>query len=201
MGEQMKNVVTTRNNQAVENLPILDKLFNHPLAGLLWLPVRVWLGYQWLTAGIHKLETPGWIATGTALKGFWTSAVAVPATGSAPIHYTWYRAFLQFLLNTGSYTWFAKLITIGEVMIGVALILGIFTGFAAFFGGFMNWNFMMAGSASVNPMFMAVSVLLILGWKVAGYFGVDYFLIPWSGSLVSPKKEKLQTVPVQSTQG
>jgi thiosulfate dehydrogenase [quinone] large subunit len=197
----MKNVVTTRKNEVVQNFPFINKLFNRPLAGLIWLPIRVWLGYQWLTAGLHKLETPAWIQTGAALKGFWTAAVAIPATGNAPIHYAWYRSFLQFLLNTQAYTWFAKLISIGEFMIGVTLILGIFTGFAALMGGFMNWNFMMAGSASVNPMFFAISVLLVLAWKVAGYFGVDYFLIPWSGSLYSQKTEKIEKMPLGSPEG
>ncbi len=194
----MKNVVTNRNNEAMQNFPIINKLLNHPLAGLLFLPLRVWLGYQWITAGLHKLETPAWIQTGTALQGFWAKAVAIPATGSPAISFGWYRAFLQFLLNTGSYTWFAKLISIGEFTVGLALVLGIFTGFAAFFGGFMNWNFMMAGSASVNPLYLAISILLIVGWKVAGYFGVDYFLIPWSGTLYSQKPEPIKPLPAQS---
>ncbi len=197
----MKNVVTTRKNEAVQNFPFINTLFNHPLAGLLFLPLRVWLGYQWLTAGLHKLETPAWIQTGTALQGFWTKAVTIPATGSAPIAFGWYRSFLQFLLSSGSYTWFAKLISIGELLVGVALILGIFTGIAAFFGGFMNWNFMMAGSASVNPLYLAISILLIVGWKVAGYFGIDYFLVPWTGSFYSQKTQPIQPVPVRSPQG
>jgi thiosulfate dehydrogenase [quinone] large subunit len=197
----MKNVVTTRKNEAVQSLPFIHKLFNHPLAGLIWLPIRIWLGYQWITASLHKLESTAWMQTGTALKGFWTSAVAIPATGNAPINYAWYRSFLQFLLNVQAYTWFAKLVSIGEFMVGVALILGIFTGFAAFVGGFMNWNFMMAGSLSVNPLFLALSVLLVVAWKVAGYFGVDYFLIPWSGSLYSRKPDKVEKLPLRSAEG
>lgn len=196
----MKNVVTNRNNEAVQNIPIINKLLNHPLMGLVFLPIRVWLGYQWVTAGLHKLETPGWIQTGTALQGFWQKAVAIPATGSPPISFAWYRSFLQFLLDTGSYTWFAKLISLGEFLVGIALILGLFTGIAAFFGGFMNWNFMMAGSASVNPLYLAVAILLIAGWKVAGYFGLDYFLIPWSGSLYTQKPEPVKQFPSHSQQ-
>jgi thiosulfate dehydrogenase [quinone] large subunit len=197
----MKNVVTTRNNQAMQNLPFINTLLNHPLAGLLWLPIRVWLGYQWLTAGLHKLESASWISTGTALQGYWTNATAIPATGTAPIHYAWYRSFLEFLLNSGSYVWFAKLISIGEFMVGVALILGIFTGFAAFFGGFMNFNYMLAGSLSVNPLLMAVAILILLAWKVSGYFGVDYFLIPWAGTLYRQKPVKLEKVPAETSSG
>jgi thiosulfate dehydrogenase [quinone] large subunit len=75
------------------------------------------------------------------------------------------------------------LVSVGEVLIGIALILGFFTGFSAFMGAFLNWNYMMAGSASVNPMFFALSMLLLMSWKVSGYIGLDYFLVPWIGSL------------------
>ncbi len=197
----MKNVVTTRNNEAIQNFPVVNKLLNHPLAGLLFLPIRIWLGYQWITASLHKLESPAWMQTGSALQGFWQKAVAIPATGNPPISFGWYRAFLQLLLNSGSYAWFAKLISVGELLVGVALILGVFTGIAAFFGGFMNWNFMMAGSASVNPLYLAVSILLVVGWKVSGYFGLDYFLIPWTGTLYNQKQGTIKSMPARVSQG
>jgi thiosulfate dehydrogenase [quinone] large subunit len=196
----MKNAITTRKNEVIQPPTFITKLFNHPLAGLIWLPIRLWLGWQWVSAAIHKLESPAWMQTGAALKGFWSGAVTIPATGNPPIHYAWYRSILQFLLDTQAYTWFAKLVTIGELLVGVALILGIFTGFSAFMGGFMNWNFMMAGSASVNPMFFLISVLLVLAWKVAGYFGADYYLVPWLGSLLVQKKGKIEKMPVGSPQ-
>ena len=190
----MKSTVTTRKGDVVHTPSFLKKLFNLPLAGLIWLPIRVWLGWQWLEAGLHKLESAAWIQSGTALKGFWTSAVAIPATGTAPIHYVWYREFLQMLLNAQAYTWFAKIISIGELLVGVALILGIFTGFSAFMGGMMNWSYIMAGSASVNPMFLVLSVGLVLAWKIAGYFGADFFLVPWVAQLWGQKERKTESV-------
>ena len=60
--------------------------------------------------------------------------------------------------------------------------LGLFTGIAAFFGGFLNWNFMMAGAASTNPLLFAVAVALILAWKVAGYYGLDRYVLPALGT-------------------
>ncbi len=198
----MNNAVTTRKGEVIQTPSFITKLFNHPLAGLIWLPIRVWIGWQWVMASIHKFESPAWMQTGAALKGFWIGAVAIPATGSAPIHYAWYRAFLQLLLNAHAYTWFAKLVPVGEFLVGAAMILGIFTGFAALMGGFMNFNFMMAGSASVNPMFFLLSILLVLAWKVSGYFGADYFLVPWFGSLLNrQKKEKTVKLPVRSPEG
>ena len=197
----MVNTVTTRRGEVVRTPSFITNLFNRPLAGLIWLPIRVWLGWQWISASLHKFESPAWMQTGEALKGFWAGAVAIPATGTAPIHYDWYRALLQFMLSTQAYTWFAKLVPVGEFLVGSALILGVFTGLAAFMGGFMNWNFMMAGSASVNPMFFALSVMLVVAWKIAGYFGADYFLVPWLGSLMNQKREKTVRSPFPSAEG
>jgi thiosulfate dehydrogenase [quinone] large subunit len=197
----MVNAVTTRKGVVVQNPPFIAQLLNHPLAAWLWMPIRVWLGWQWLQASLHKLESPAWMQTGAALKGFWAGAVAITATGNPAIHYAWYRAFLQFMLSSQAYVWFAKLIPVGEFLVGVGLILGAFTGFAAFFGGFMNWNFMMAGSASVNPMFLVLSVCLILAWKVSGYIGADHFLVPWVGALWSHRKEKSDKVPSTAPRG
>jgi thiosulfate dehydrogenase [quinone] large subunit len=197
----MVNAVTTRKGEVVKTPSFITTLFNHPLAGLIWLPIRVWLGWQWIAASLHKFESPAWMQTGVALKGFWAGAVAIPATGTAPIHYDWYRSLLQLMLNAQAYTWFAKIVPVGEFLVGAALILGVFTGFSAFMGGFMNWNFMMAGSASVNPMFFGISVFLVLAWKVAGYFGVDYFLVPYLGSLMNQKKERTENSSFPSAEG
>jgi len=182
--------VVTRRGEIVQDPPLVQRLLSDPRAGWLWLLPRLWLGYQWLQSGLEKFSNPKWVQTGEALKGFWLSAVKIPEGGRAPIAFDWYRSFIQVLLNAQTYTWFAKLVVAGEILIGVALILGAFTGIAAFLGGFMNWNFMMAGSASVNPMFFVISVGLILAWKVSGYIGADYVLLsrigtPWRGVPVS----------------
>jgi thiosulfate dehydrogenase [quinone] large subunit len=172
----------TGKSRVVSDPPFAKTLFANPKLGLLWLPLRLWLGYKWIDASLHKINNPAWTQTGEALKGFWMGAVAVPEGGRPVIAFDWYRSFIQFLLDTGSYTWFAKLVAFGELAIGIALILGAFTGIAAFFGGFMNWNFIMAGSASVNGAMFAVAVGLILAWKISGYFGLDYFLLPLIGT-------------------
>jgi thiosulfate dehydrogenase [quinone] large subunit len=184
----MVNVVTTRKGAVVQEPSVVSMLLNHPLAAWLWLPVRVWLGWQWLTAGWEKVTNPAWLQTGVALKGFLAGSVsAVSASGKPVIHYVWYSDFLKVLISSGSYVWMAKLVSVGETLVGIALILGIFTGFAAFFGGFMNFNYLMAGSVSVNPMFLILSVTLVLAWKVSGYIGVDYFLVPRVGALWSDR--------------
>jgi thiosulfate dehydrogenase (quinone) large subunit len=183
----------TRTHKVIETPTFVDQLFSNPKAGILWLALRVWLGWQWIEASMHKINEPAWTQTGEALKGYWEKAVLIPETGRPAIAFDWYRSFLQFMLDGQAYTWFAKVVAYGELLIGIALILGIFTGIVAFFGGFMNWNFMMAGSASTNPMLFTVAVLLILAWKVAGYIGADYFLL---SALGTPWGRKAASTPV-----
>lgn len=167
----------------IQDPPLAKFLFSSPQMAWPWLALRVYVGYQWLQAGQHKLADPGWTVTGEALKKSWLSSTALPpAAAKAPITFDWYRSFLQFMLDHQAYTWFGRLIATGEFLVGIALILGLFTGIAAFFGGFMNWNFMMAGSASTNPLLFTIGIGLVLAWKVAGYYGLDYFILPALGT-------------------
>jgi len=153
----------------------------------LWLLARLYLGYQWLLAGWHKLYgDERWIARdgpdGLALQGFWQRAVTIPEKGSPMIKYDWYRDFLDFMLRHEAYRWFSWVIAIGEVAVGIALIIGVFTGFAAFMGAFMNFNFLLAGVASTNPVLFIIALLVMFGWKVAGWIGVDRWLLPVLGT-------------------
>lgn len=167
--------------------PIARILFSSTRLAWVWAAVRIWLGYQWIQAGLHKVGVEAWTGNGAALKGFWERAVQVPAPPARPaIAFDWYRGFIQYLLDIGAYTWFAKLVAYGELAIGIALVIGAFVGIAAFFGALMNWNFMMAGTASTNPMLFTAAMLLILAWKVAGYYGLDRALLPLLGTPWKP---------------
>jgi thiosulfate dehydrogenase [quinone] large subunit len=201
--EKRMDMLVTRRGQVIQDPPFARSLFGAPWAGWLWAPLRIWLGVQWIQSGLGKLPNPGWFQTGEALRGFWTAATNLPESGRPPIAFDWYRSFIQALLDAQAWTWFAKLVVIGEIVVGAALILGAFTGIAAFAGGIMNWNFMMAGSASVNPVFFVISVGLILAWKVSGRVGADYFLLPWIGTpwsrAASEKQALAQPMPRGST--
>ncbi len=178
---------TWNQNITITDPPIAQALFGHTRWAWLWLLIRLYMGYTWLNSGWGKLSNPAWVQSGDALKGFWERAVAIPDAPARPlIAFDWYRQFLQVLLDSSSYTWFAKLVVAGEILIGLALVLGVFSGIAAFFGGFMNWNFMMAGSASVNPVLFSLAVLLVLAWKTAGWWGLDRWLLPLLGSPWQP---------------
>jgi thiosulfate dehydrogenase (quinone) large subunit len=176
------NVVRTKSGAVVTNPPIARLLFEDTRFSVVWLVVRVLLGLAWFDAGTHKISDPRWMQTGEALQGYWSNAVRIPETGRPPISFDWYRSFLQSLLDSGAYVWFAKVIAVGETLVGVALIIGAFVGIAAFTGAFMNWNFIMAGSASTNPLLFVAAIFLIMAWKTAGWLGADRFLLPALGT-------------------
>lgn len=196
-------------NIEIQDPPFTKFIFGNTAFSLVWLVVRLWLGWEWVNASLHKLFlsdpatgatlfgqiNPAWLVTGDALKGYWMNALK---TDPRPvIYFDWYRDFIQMLVDVQAYTWFAKLITFGELFIGIALILGLFTGIAAFFGAFMNWNFLMAGTASSNPLLFVAALLLVLAWKNAGYLGLDRIVLPMLGTpwkvgyLLSPAKPQV----------
>jgi len=159
--------------------------------------VRVYLGYSWVDAGWHKILDTGaksnYIIDGSGLLAFWQRIAAVPAAPAKPvILYDWYRGFIQFLIDSHAEVFMGKVVAFGETAVGIGLILGAFVGVAALAGGFMNMNFMLAGSASSNPVLLVLAIVLILAWKTAGYIGLDRYLLPILGTpWKTPRAETL----------
>lgn len=155
---------------------------------LIWLPVRFFVGREWLAAGEHKVRDDAWMESGVALQGYWERAVTVPeGRPTAPAGtYEWFRDLLDYMLRNEWYTWFAKVIAIGEFLVGLGILVGAMVGIAAFFGTLLNFNFQLAGSASTNPVLFGLGVFLVLAWKVAGYWGLDRWLLPLLGTPWQP---------------
>jgi thiosulfate dehydrogenase (quinone) large subunit len=165
-------------------------------AAPLYLGVRLFLGYEWLHAGWGKLTNPAWAETGAALQSYWQRAVTIPASGSPPIAYPAYRAILQYMLDHQWYTWFSKVIIAGELLVGLGVLLGGLTAVAAVFGLLLNFSFMYAGSVSSNPTLILLEAMIIYGWRTAGWWGLDRFLLPWLGTPWG-RAAPLEEAPVQ----
>ena len=149
--------------------------FRSPAASWIWLAVRLYVGYQWITAGIEKFQSATWM-NGTEFTGFIHGAIA-GATGAHPSVQGWYASFLSHVA-LGAVGFFTYLVPIGEAMVGAFLILGLFTGLSAFAGSFMNLNYMLAGSASTNPILFVLAVFLMLAYRNAGLLGLDRWALP-----------------------
>lgn len=186
-----KMIVDNKGQVLIPDPPFARSLYQTTKFAWLWLFIRLYLGYSWITSGWGKIANPAW-RTGGPLRGFWENAVSIPETGRPAIAFDWYRNFIQFMLDNQWNTWFADLVMYGELLVGIALILGAFTGLAAFAGSFMNWNFIMAGAASTNGLMLTLAVFLILAWKVAGWYGLDRWLLTLLGT--TRKREPMSEV-------
>jgi thiosulfate dehydrogenase [quinone] large subunit len=166
--------------------PVARVLFGDVRLSWIWLLLRLYIGYQWISAGWEKLHSPAWVGSsaGSAMAGFVKGALA-ETTGAHPSVQGWYAAFLQNVVLPNIKVW-SFAISIGEFLVGVALVLGLFTGIAAFFGGFMNVNYLMSGALSTNPILFVVATWLVLAWKTAGWIGLDHWVLPALGTPWSP---------------
>ncbi len=181
----MKNALFGPHN--MEDAPAIKAIFNSTKFAWLWLIVRIYLGYQWIHSSLGKFEDPKWMQTGEAIKGYWTRAVTIPeAPARPPIYYAWYRDFIQSLLDSNSHVWFGKMIAVGEFLIGLGLILGAFVGLAAFFSALMNMNFLLAGSLNSGPVLLVLAILIMIAWKIAGYYGLNRFIFKYIGTFWKP---------------
>jgi thiosulfate dehydrogenase [quinone] large subunit len=163
-----------------QDLRFAEWLYRSRAASILWLAVRLVLGYWWLNAGYQKIwgseKAAFWFGGGAGVKGFATAGVLGSATGKGGASYGWWAGFLHnFVIPNAS--WIAKLISIGELAIGIALILGLFTGLAALGGLLLNMVYMFTGSAGVNPAYVILEVPLVLAWRNAGYLGLDRYAL------------------------
>lgn len=142
-------------------------------AGLLVL-LRLYVGWQWLDAGFHKLKD-GFDAAGF-LKGAIANPVADHGTGELI-----YPTFAKFIEHAALPN--VKLINIaiplGETLVGLGLIVGGLAATAAFFGLLMNFMFLFAGTVSTNPWLILLGGIVMIAGANAGRFGLDYYLLPF----------------------
>lgn len=189
----------------VADPPIARFLFSDTRMALVWLLARVYVGWAWLDAGWHKVldtgATSNYMVDGAGILAFWKRIAAVPAPPAKPtITYDWYRGFIQWLIDIHAENFMGKVIALGEVAVGLGLIFGAFTGVAAVAGAFMNLNFMLAGSASTNPVLLLLGFAIALAWKTAGYIGLDRYLLPILGTPWRvPAAERQTVVPVPTS--
>lgn len=162
--------------------PLSRFLFANTTLAPLWLILRLYVGWEWAVAGWAKVINPVWVGpkAGIAVEGFLRGALAKTG-GQHPDVSGWYAAFINNIALPNSIT-FSYLVAFGELFVGIALILGLFTGIAAFFGAFMNMNYLFAGTVSVNPLLFLLQLFLILAWRVAGFLGLDRYVLPLLGT-------------------
>lgn len=145
-------------------------------SSIIWLVVRVYVGYKWLIEGWHKFGEVVWTGpqAGVAVTGFLNGALT-KMVGEHPNVSEWYGWLITniFLPNAEVISYF---VVYGEILVGIALILGLFTRLAAWSGVFMNFNYLFAGTVSSNPLLLLLGLMLMKSYIVAEHIGIKWVI-------------------------
>ncbi|TCP31243.1 thiosulfate dehydrogenase [quinone] large subunit [Scopulibacillus darangshiensis] len=144
--------------------------------------LRLYIGYQWIQAGLGKLS--GGFDAGGFLHGAVTQA-----TGEHPSVQTWWAEFLNgfALPNIGL---FNVLVPWGEFLVGLGLVLGTFTTLSAFLGLAMNFAYMFSGATSTNPQMVIFELIIIIAGFNSARIGLDRWIMPFLRMRVFSKNEQ-----------
>jgi thiosulfate dehydrogenase [quinone] large subunit len=149
-------------------------LFASTRGAWIWLVVRLYVAYVFLPAGWEKVTSGKWLfGDGSPIQGLVGGAATSSSTPG------WYAWFLQNIVEPNAGL-FATLVALGEVAVGLGLLVGLVTGVAAFGGVFMNANYILAGAIGSNPALAILGTLLVVAWRNAGWIGLDRWFIPWT---------------------
>ena len=159
----------------------LKKMFtDRRITGIPWLLLRLFIGYEWLEAGLNKVGAAGWTGdkAPASIHGFLTGALA-KTTGERPSVYAWYGDFINNVALPNEML-LSYLVAYGEVLVGLALLLGLFTKWAVFWGAVMNLSFILAGSTSSNGYMLTIEMAMLFGGLGVSFYGLDTFVLPFA---------------------
>jgi len=159
-------------------------------ARLLFTALRIYVGWSWLTSGFGKVfgaNSAVWVGdkAGVAVNGFLQGALT-KTTGAHPDVQWWYASFIKnFALPNAKI--FGYMVAWGELLVGIGLIVGAFTVVALLAGMLMNFNYLLAGTVSSNPVFLIEQLVLLYAGAATIYWSVDR-LLPQANRLFHKKR-------------
>jgi uncharacterized membrane protein YphA (DoxX/SURF4 family) len=142
--------------------------FRSPLTSPVWLVLRIYLASIWMQFGVGKIRA-GWLRD----DGLSALMEAV-ANGQTPAPFPFYADVAEVLVQTGLAGVLSLLIPLAEVAIATAFLSGVMLVPAAICAILINLNLILAGVASIefDGRIIALQVLLLVAWRVAGYLGL-----------------------------
>ncbi|MBU3126214.1 FAD-dependent oxidoreductase [Clostridium tagluense] len=166
-----------------------------------WLLVlRMFVGYKWLTEGLEKLPkiiadpSKIFLIPAPVVDGATAATAAAPAAGAAPVA-TWVAlpvpGFIEkivkwsmdtfFYTGDGGYTVLATIfqtgMVIAEILVGIMLIVGLFSALASLMSvamGIMIWT---SGMAPTEMLWYLSAGIALIGGS-GSTFGMDYYVLP-----------------------
>ena len=137
--------------------PVPDRLLVYAT-----LPLRYFLGVTFLYAGLQKISDPGFLDPGS------TTYIGTQLAGFAT------RSPIAFLINvfalpTPQLTGIAVIVT--ELAVGVLVIAGVATRWAAAVGALVNLVFFLTASWTVQPYFLGSDSIYTVAWITLALVG------------------------------
>ena len=147
---------------------ILGWPFRSPLAAPFWLGLRIYLGWVWLHFGLLKVRG-GWITSNPMEE-----ILTLIARGITPTPWDGYRRIAQVLLDLDLDRALSIAIPVTEIVLAAAFFAGVALVPAALIASALNVNLVLSGIAtlSLDGRVIALQLLIVLGWRVAGYLGL-----------------------------
>ena len=165
------NVLTPANNASVlrQALAVIRWPFTSRYAAPIWLLLRLYVAWVFLTMGIAKIE--GGFLTGDPIG----EMLKLVASGAIPAPFEFYRGVAGMLVGAGLTPMISFSMPFLEIAIALSLATGVLTPLAAFGALLLNINFVLSGIGQIDFDFpyMVAEVLLIMGYSVVGVIGFE----------------------------
>ncbi len=136
----------------------------HALAGWALLPLRIFLGATFLFAGLQKLSNPNFFDANSPSS---IQAQLIASARISPIHLL-IGHLIQYAVPLGI------LISLGEIAVGIGMLLGLWTRVAALGGAVLAFSLFLTVSFHASPYFTGADIVFFftfLPFLVAGAGG------------------------------
>jgi thiosulfate dehydrogenase [quinone] large subunit len=154
--------------------------------GAYLLPVRIFIAVGWLRACAEKIVDPAWLS-GQALTAFLSGQQQ-----SGQVAFGFYQELIKGLFLPHS-ALLSSLILVGQLLVGLGLLFGLFTRGALLGGLLMNINFLLAGRPDPNAFYLVIQAMLLFGaadqvLSVDGLLARRWFSLPLPGAATAAKR-------------
>jgi uncharacterized membrane protein YphA (DoxX/SURF4 family) len=166
--------------------------FTNRFASVLWLALRLCLGWIWLQFSLDKFQS-GWLSSdpiGAIMQQI--------AKGTLPVPLAFYREVARTLLGLGVTPLISHVMPFLELAVALAFLSGVLVVPAAIGSILLNVNILLSGIGvlKLDGRFVVTEVLFILAWRVVGMIGVQQLLGRGLRAIRHGLHPVLQPVPV-----
>ncbi len=134
--------------------------------GVYVLPLRLFIGVGWMRAATEKMTDPAWY-NGSAVRSFLDGQLEAGVVAFQAYEWLSEHLWHPTAMPLG---W---LVLLGQLVIGTAIFLGVFSNAALLVGIFLNMNFMFAGAISPSAFYIIIQIAL-LAMGAGAVFGLDH---------------------------